>query len=354
MPKQASACERIYGFLPMSTHVVMRPDRVDASSFVDASPQRAGLPSAYKLYLRTAGDPAYRADYEDMQALLRPIFITSALPDDMLADDGFHGAGRVLLSSASSKTAIGLAHLLHARSKVAVTALTSAANRALVAGLGYHDSVLKYDEVSHLPAEDTVYIDFAGSAPVRQAVHEHLADKLVFSSIVGLAHRDLAPVQRTLPGATPILFFAPDRLRKRSKDWGRDRLGERLTAQWIDFVPTAGRWLSVWREDGPDAVGALTPRRSQDASGRHRGRCCACGPRKPLAGLRARRQRCARMLFASSMSASAPLPATALPRCSRARAWSPLRCSAMPRWRWNSGASGAPFTARSSTATASS
>ena len=39
----------------------------------------------------------------------------SFLVDDFLAENEFFGAKRVMLSSASSKTAFGLAHLLHSQ-----------------------------------------------------------------------------------------------------------------------------------------------------------------------------------------------------------------------------------------------
>src|SRR5579885_2574240 len=36
--------ERVYGYLPMSTHLVVQPARVAATSFMDAMPHRAALP----------------------------------------------------------------------------------------------------------------------------------------------------------------------------------------------------------------------------------------------------------------------------------------------------------------------
>ena len=39
---------RIYGYLPPSTHLVVEPEGVDERGFVDASPHRAELPSAYQ------------------------------------------------------------------------------------------------------------------------------------------------------------------------------------------------------------------------------------------------------------------------------------------------------------------
>ena len=50
-----------------------------------------------------------------------------------------------MLSSASSKTAYGLAHLLHRRDGIKVIGLTSASNVAFVKSLGCYDEVVTYD-----------------------------------------------------------------------------------------------------------------------------------------------------------------------------------------------------------------
>src|SRR5688572_15112863 len=103
---------RVYGYFPMATHLVVTPERVTDSGFVDAAPHRASLPPVYNQYqLVTAGsehDPEREREY----AILRPLFMTSFLIDDWLADDAMFGAESVVIASASSKTALGLAQLL--------------------------------------------------------------------------------------------------------------------------------------------------------------------------------------------------------------------------------------------------
>jgi hypothetical protein len=248
--------ECLYGFWPLATHVKLRPQRVAAASFVDASEHRRALPAAYNLYLRCDADPTHSTADEDLQALLQPLFVTSFLLDDFLADAGFFGAGRVWLSSASSKVAIGLAHLLHARGGVEVTGLTSSANRDFVAGLGGYDRVWTYDEVGALPNDGrAVFVDFAGRSALRDALHARLGDGLVHSSAVGFAHRDggleAAPPP---PGVPPVFFFAPDRLRQRARDWGREGLEQRIAQAWRRFVPVARGWIEPVHAHGPEAV----------------------------------------------------------------------------------------------------
>src|SRR5207248_10639790 len=105
------------------------------------------------------------------QALLRPLFMLSFLVDDFLAENEFYGARSVLLSSASSKTAFGLAHLLHTlRKQVRVIGLTSTANTAFVRSLGCYDYVVTYDRVTSLPSGQPVaFVDMAGNSELRAA-----------------------------------------------------------------------------------------------------------------------------------------------------------------------------------------
>lgn len=101
------AGERLYGYFPMSTHVVLQADCVSATGLVDASAHRAALPPFYNQYSRVAADPGYDTAREGEIALFPPLFATSFLVDDFLADRGFFDARAAVLSSASSKTALG-------------------------------------------------------------------------------------------------------------------------------------------------------------------------------------------------------------------------------------------------------
>ncbi|MBP7420434.1 MAG: DUF2855 family protein, partial [Burkholderiaceae bacterium] len=171
--------ERLYGYWPMATGLVLQADRLSAERFTDATAHRAALPAVYNQYFRSAADPLYSADTEDLQALLRPLFITSWLIDDFMADNNFFGAhtpggprGAMLLSSASSKTAYGTAFQLHQREGIEVIGLTSPANVAFCESLGCYDRVLTYDALDQIAADTPcVYVDFAGNGGLRQAIH---------------------------------------------------------------------------------------------------------------------------------------------------------------------------------------
>ena len=213
--------ERLYGYWPMGRFLVVQPVRVGKHGFVDGSAHRAALPAVYNQIQRCAADPGYVAAQEAQQALLRPLFTTSFLIDDFLDDHGFFGARQVLLSSASSKTAFGTALCLALRRGQAgaprVVGLTSPANLDFCRSLGVYDEVRTYDAA---PAMDTqlpsVYVDFAGNAALRRAIHVHFGDALRYSCSVGGTHWDELGSGRDLPGPRPTLFFAPERIARRS------------------------------------------------------------------------------------------------------------------------------------------
>jgi len=250
-----AAGARVYGYLPPSSQLVVEPADPDETGFVDGSPHRAPLPSSYHRYLDTAADPFYRADTEEMQMLLRPLFFTSFLIDDQLADDGLLDRGPILVSSASSKTAIGAAFLLARHDGVDLVGLTSARSADFVGGLGIYSRVVAYDSIDALDRGPATFVDIAGDAQVRAAVHGHYGDDLAHSMAVGVTHwEDFGSGAGELPGPAPKFFFAPDRVVKRSEDWGRAGLNTRVADTWHPFCEWAGGWLEVTRGQGFDAV----------------------------------------------------------------------------------------------------
>jgi NADPH:quinone reductase-like Zn-dependent oxidoreductase len=248
---------RILGCVPMASHLVVTPTRHDEARFVDGAEHRDGLPSAYGNY--TFLPPGSDKADEDLQLLLRPLYFTAFLVVDMFASEQHFGAEHVVVSSASSKTALGVARLL-ADLEVRTVGLTSAGHTAFVEGLGVYDEVIDYDALSSLPAKPAAFIDVAGSAAVRRAVHTHYGPELAHSAKVGSTHWDAppdAPDPDDLPGPAPTLFFAPDRMSARARDWGRDGLNDRFAAAWEALAAWTATWLRVEHRTGPEAVRAV-------------------------------------------------------------------------------------------------
>jgi hypothetical protein len=252
---EVSEGERVFGFFPMSRHLVVQADRVNPMNFVDAASHRKNHAPAYIQYSRVKSDPMYDADREDQLALLRGLFMTSFLVDDFIEDNGFFGAEAFVVGSASSKTAIALGFLLSRRGSRSVTGLTSPRNLEFVESLGCYDRVLPYADLESIPADvPTVFVDMSGDAEVVNGLHHHLGDNMKYSCAVGATHWESGPRESELPGAQPVFFFAPGQIQKRSKEWGPAGLQERLGSAWRDFDVSTDRWLTVHRASGREAV----------------------------------------------------------------------------------------------------
>jgi len=216
---------RYFGPVPIGRHVTVRP-APHPMGFVDTAPHRAGLSPLYNQYVVEEGG-------DDAALVMRPLFGTAVLLDLMLGEAGFHGARTVVMTSASSKTAYGLAHLLRAR-PVETIGLTSSAHHTWVLRLGLYDAVLTYDQLGELAAPDgAVLIDFAGAPALAGRVHERLAGVLTRSIHVGFTHASLP-----LAGPVRELFFAPDELARRRREFG-----PRYAEAWRDFAPVVHRTL---------------------------------------------------------------------------------------------------------------
>ncbi len=255
--------ERFYGYYPMSSEVVLQPVRLTPAGFAEGSEHRAKLHAVYNNYSRASADPFHAPATEDAEAILRPLFMTSWLIDDFLADNEFFGAATAgnaltVLSSASSKTAYGTAFCLAKREGVTVIGLTSAANLDFCRSLGCYHLVLTYDQLDQLdPDRGTVYVDFAGNAALRRDIHARLP-LLKYSCAVGGTHVEQLGGAHDLPGPRPTLFFAPAQIKKRSAEWGGALLGQRLLKAWQDFLGTAcddrKPWLQISRHWGRESV----------------------------------------------------------------------------------------------------
>lgn len=255
--------EKFYGYYPMASEAVLAPVRVDAAGFVDGAAHRRYLHAVYNQYMRCSTDPFYSASTEDLQALLRPLFITSFLIDDFLADNDFFGApaGAMLLSSASSKTAYGTAFQLAQRLGIEVIGLTSPANIAFCESLGCYSRVLSYEQLDQIAADRaSIYVDFAGNAKLRHAVHSRFVN-LKYSCSIGGTHVSELGNAKDLPGPRATLFFAPAQIKKRSADWGRHGLGQRLVQAWQTFSARVAQppapWLLTQHHAGAEAVAAI-------------------------------------------------------------------------------------------------
>ncbi|MDH5176427.1 MAG: DUF2855 family protein, partial [Gammaproteobacteria bacterium] len=223
---------RYYGWYPLARYVDFQATPT-ADGFRDDGAHRAAHAPVYRAYTATDRDALYEAgaDAEDRHALLRGLFITGWLAEDYFADNDWFGARRVLVVSASSKTAIGFAHCADARPGIEVIGVTSARNHAFTHALGCYDEVVTYEEIARVPrVTPIVSIDMAGNGPVLADVHAHFGDQLRHSMAIGRSHHEAPGRSGNLPGPKPAFFFAPTQVKKRVQDWGARGYQQRIAA----------------------------------------------------------------------------------------------------------------------------
>jgi Protein of unknown function (DUF2855) len=253
-----SVGERLYGYWPMSSDVVLTIGRTTPIALTEASRNRVELSPVYNSYVRVAADPSMAPGIEPYVSLFRPLFTTSFLIDDFLAERGFFGAATVLITSASSKTAMGLAYCLKQRGagRPQIVGLTSTRNADFITKLGTYDRAVTYDAIGDLRApQGAVVVDMAGGEATLRAVHATLGDELKYSCRVGFTQwQDAKPVIQDLPGVKPVFFFAPDRVKARLSEWGQKDFATRVGAASASFVADAQRWLKLETHRGPEAI----------------------------------------------------------------------------------------------------
>ena len=255
---QVAVGERVFGFFPMASELVIHVDGHTAGHFVDGAAHRRNHAPVYRQYSRVDHDPLYEAARESQILLMRGLFMTSFLVDAFLEDHSDFEAGSFVLGSASSKTAIALAHQLAQRSAGRVVGVTGEANRAFVSGLGYYDEVLGYAEASALPVDEPhVFVDFSGRGDFASALHHHLGASLRHHTFVGATHWDADRAEPGLPGPEPQFFFAPGEIATRVAAWGAEEFQRRMREGWKRFCDASDAWLEVRFHEGEAALEAV-------------------------------------------------------------------------------------------------
>lgn len=246
--------ERFAGMVPMSTHFVALP-RSTRQGIVDLAAHRAQANPVYNRYTRVTG-----GSDDDLQrdSALRPAYILSFVLAHHLRASNWLGATRLLVTSASSKASLGLAHAL-ASADVPVVGLTSPHHRALVHATGLYDDVAIYDRISELPtASRSVLIDVTGNPAIRDAVRSHLGASLVETVHVGQTDWD-QPEDRLLGAADgAAAFFAPTTIQQLVDEWGPAEFATRLDTDLNAFITRSSAWLTPDLRDGrADMAGAF-------------------------------------------------------------------------------------------------
>lgn len=251
--------ERVYGYLPMGTQFDVVPGNVSAASFSDMTDYRQPMSPVYNNYNRLAADPEHDPARENERMIYGPLFKTGFVIDYFMRSEGWFGASQVVLTSASSKTAMGLASVAKQNSPdIKRIGLTSAGNVDFVESTGLYDMVVTYDTIGTLPIKETVTVDFAGNADVLGKLHHHFTDNLKYSCLVGATHIEarssMGGGAGDLPGPKPTLFFAPDHFVSFFKEHGAAEGGMMVAETWHAFLDAVEGAVTIETHKGLDAA----------------------------------------------------------------------------------------------------
>jgi hypothetical protein len=248
---QIQVGEKVWGFMPMATHVKILAGRISDSRFSDISPYRDGLATLYAAFERVKSNPFHSTKNENYEILVRGLFITSWLVDDFIDDNQYFGASQYLITSASSKTSIALAFAFKKRGRHPSMGITSSKNKEFVESSGCYDKVISYDEIAQLNADiPSILVDMAGGKATLTAIHCHFTEQLRCSCRIGATHHnDMLPADivkdNGLLGAVPTFFFAPTPLKKRTKDWGSNETMKQIGLALLDYIEFCRSVMSI-------------------------------------------------------------------------------------------------------------
>ena len=242
---------RYFGFFPLGAHHMVQAT-VSRSGFIDSSPWREKHATVYKSF-----DAAQPTGHDDALLIFRGLFLTSFLIEDFLRERNYFGAQQVIITSASSKTSIALAHCLQKFSDLRVIGLTSKGNLSFVDNVGEYDDVITYNNLESIEKVASVVVDMAGNSSVVAEIHRLLDSLIMHSASVGATHWDAPRTGGQIPEPRPEFFFAPSQAAKRNKEWGREVLNQRMTEALELFIESSTRWLTIQHTTGAGAVASL-------------------------------------------------------------------------------------------------
>ena len=250
--KNLAVGERVFGFYPAAESLIMTPSKISDDRFIDGKKSRQELPSVYNNYVRMSKKTAYDSTLDNIQALLFPLHLTAFCLCDLLQEQSYLGASQVIIISASSKTAIGIAQGLANKDQAPnLVGFTSTKNVSFVENLGCYDEVISYDQFNKLNADATsVLVDMAGNREILESLNERLKQNMLKCFTVGMTHWDNEilsedALDQMTRGERTEFFFAPVYIQKRINEWGH----ERFDKESKDFMHTrlmqSKKWMQV-------------------------------------------------------------------------------------------------------------
>ena len=236
----------LFGLFPIASSVILTARR-SKQRLTATDPHRSALNPVYNQYFfePDAPDAVLAA-----KAAFHPLLILSFVLYHHLKDSGWFDADEVVVTSASSKTALGFAFL--ARNEVSCTGLTSSAQKRWLEATAAYRTVSEYGlGAGEILGRRVLIVDFSGSSAVVERIVLELGDRVVRVVNVGFTHVTKAVVPGTEEeSARAELFFGPDHIERLVKNLGGVEFNKNFERALEAFIDTSSSWFAVHYVDG--------------------------------------------------------------------------------------------------------
>lgn len=218
--------------------------------FLCDDPGRAHLQTGYRMFDEITG---LTDDEADRLVVVFYMLATGYLTDLFVADLPDDRPQQLLLTSASSKTAIGIATYASRRDGIQVVGLTSPDNVGFVEALDIYDEVVAYPDAAGVRDVPSILLDMSGNLPAVAAIHGRLASNLLRSFIVGFTHH-ISPPADVVGGPARELLLTPDEYDRRLQEWGYEGMFQRVQDDIFPVLEQSSSWIKIERCVGEAAV----------------------------------------------------------------------------------------------------
>ncbi|MAI06501.1 MAG: hypothetical protein CMM14_04370 [Rhodospirillaceae bacterium] len=242
--------EKFFGYFPLADILIFDEVNISGNTMIDMSKHRKELPLVYNTYIKVSDNPDDETD--NLKALLFPLHVTAFCLCDFLQDVSYYQSEQILILSASSKTAIGLAQGLDEIKGVPDTiGVTSPNNIDFVKDLKSYTHILSYedlDKISH--NKKTVIIDMSGNRKILGSLHNSLKENMIKCITVGMTHWDSETIPKDILSQMMIrerteFFFAPTHIKKRTKDWGERGFNKKINTFMKARIIQSKNWIKI-------------------------------------------------------------------------------------------------------------